>query len=92
MTRPCFPAYVQVFSALIVIIAGAFVITIIYKSVTHTQTWELEGARGGQEKGGRGSSPPVLSGRRDGLRWTDTSSRPEDPAHFPELLIKSLQV
>lgn len=31
--RNCFPAYVQVFSALIVIIAGAFVITIIYRSV-----------------------------------------------------------
>lgn len=30
--RNCFPAYVQVFSALIVIIAGAFVITIIYRS------------------------------------------------------------
>ncbi|KAF5920347.1 hypothetical protein HPG69_009597 [Diceros bicornis minor] len=29
----CLPAYVQVFSALIVIIAGAFVITIIYKVV-----------------------------------------------------------
>lgn len=29
----CFPVYVQVFSALIVIIAGAFIITIIYRSV-----------------------------------------------------------
>lgn len=29
----CFPVYVQVFSALIVIISGAFVITIIYRSV-----------------------------------------------------------
>uniref|UniRef100_A0A8C4MVD0 Testis expressed 29 n=1 Tax=Equus asinus asinus TaxID=83772 RepID=A0A8C4MVD0_EQUAS len=66
------PAYVQVFSALIVIIAGAFVITIIYKSVTHTQSWELEGARGGQEKGGRGSSPPVgwtLAPWAPGLPW-----------------------
>lgn len=30
--RNCFPVYVHVFSALIVIIAGAFVITIIYRS------------------------------------------------------------
>lgn len=41
----CFPVYVQVFSALIVIIAGAFIITIIYRSVapplTHLQkVWD----------------------------------------------------
>lgn len=69
-----FSAYVQVFSALIVIIAGAFVITIIYRSAIsffHTHLWNFKG---------RGMA------RCCWVPATDVSRlAPEDPAGLPEL-------
>ena len=62
----CFPVYVQVFSALIVIIAGAFIITIIYRSVVPLLSAPADGAgcrvvKRGAVAGRRGpAAPPEL--------------------------------
>ena len=58
--RNCFPGYVQVFSALIVIIAGAFVITIIYRSALSVSEPHLR-ARGDRNRVLCGRAAPRLA-------------------------------
>lgn len=83
--RNCFPAYVQVFSALIVIIAGAFVITIIYRSALSFSEHHLR-ARGDRSRvlWAGGSQPCCGAGDEEGCLWAGASQGVRLPAQHPQ--------
>ena len=75
----------QVFSALIVIIAGAFIITIIYRSVLSFSEPHLQTREGEELDGAGGRLPSLAMGDEEGPLWT--RARWGDQPMSPALLI-----
>uniref|UniRef100_A0A8C3WES0 Testis expressed 29 n=1 Tax=Catagonus wagneri TaxID=51154 RepID=A0A8C3WES0_9CETA len=76
------PTYVQVFSALIVVIAGAFVITIIYRVVRESRREKevpLEAPLASKPSAGADPAPPGSSLRPRRQHRPRSSTEPEMP-------------